>query len=307
MRKTRNRYKKHSGRNRRLRRHVLLTAVLILAVLGAAFAVRACMAAVALPSVTLTEPGEITVQDRYQGSMRIPKYDLPLNAYADAKFTQQDGIKQYQDADAAAGVDVSSWQGEIDWDAVKKAGIQFAFVRVGFRGQTEGQIYLDQRFEANLKGALAAGLDAGVYFYSQAVSKEEAAQEADFVLQHIRGYNLRYPVVYDWEPADVLDGEAVSAPLRTGSVTGADVTGFTKVFCEKVRGAGYQPCYYTNKSMGYGTFDLEALAGYPIWYAEYRDLPSFYYHFALWQYTNAGTVPGIPEPVDLNISFQKFQ
>lgn len=285
----------------------MIAVVLCLAVLATGFSLRACLEQFTMPSVTLTNPDELTIQDRYQGSLVIPKYNLPQNTYEDAKFSTQNGLLRYQDANAATGVDVSSWQGDIDWKAVKSAGIQFAFLRVGFRGQTSGEIYLDDRFEANLQGALNAGIPVGVYFYSQAVTKEEAQEEANFVLSHIKGSQISYPVAYDWEPVDPEEvATASTTAARTNSVSGADVTAFTKVFCEKMRNAGYQTCYYTNKSMGYATFDLEALSDYPIWYAEYRDLPSFYYRFAIWQYTNKGQVPGIPEPVDLDISFQKF-
>ena len=298
--------KRRAHRSRRGRRFVIVV-ILCLAVLAAGFSLRACLEQFTMPSVTLTNPDELTIQDRYQGSLIIPKYNLPQNTYEDAKFTTQNSLLHYQDANAATGVDVSSWQGDIDWKAVKNAGIQFAFLRVGFRGQTSGGIYLDDRFEANLQGALDAGIPVGVYFYSQAVTKKEAQEEANFVLSHIRGRKITYPVAYDWEPADPEEvATASTTAARTNNVSGADVTAFTKVFCEKVRSAGYQTCYYTNKSMGYDTFDLEALSDYPIWYAEYRDLPSFYYRFAIWQYTNAGRVSGIPEPVDLDISFQKF-
>ncbi|MCH3971564.1 MAG: glycoside hydrolase family 25 protein [Oscillospiraceae bacterium] len=246
---------------------------------------------------------ETIITDRYEGTKIIPKYDFAKNTLSDSKFSTANGIKSY--TGAVNGVDVSSWQGDVDWKKVKAAGIYFAMIRVGYRGQTVGTIKADTKFAQNMKGALAAGLKVGVYFYSQAVSETEAKEEADYVIRQISSYKVTWPVVFDWELGDD-EANSVDSTLRTSSATPDEVTKYTATFCSCVKAAGYQPCYYTNKAMGYTTFNLKTLSAYPIWYAEYQDLPSFYYHFDIWQYTAKGKVNGIDGTADLNISFQKF-
>ena len=303
--------KKRRARPRLFWRRLLIVLGILAVVIAAACGIRACVASWRLPQTIFSDPEYLEIEDRYQGTMLIPNYDLPQNLYEDALFsTDEHGYKSYESENAFKGVDVSSWQGEIDWDAVKAAGFDFAILRVGFRGQTEGTVYEDERFEENYAGAVAAGLQVGAYFYSQAVTQEEAREEADFVLETLSGRSLQFPVAFDWEPADEAGVAAAGAssddPARTEQTTPEDVTAFTNVFCERIAAGGYEPCYYTNKSMGYTTFDLEALENYPIWYAEYQPYPSFYYDFAIWQYTNAAEVPGIPEAADLNIAFRAF-
>lgn len=141
-------------------------------------------------------------------------------------------------------------------------------------------------------------MDVGVYFFSQAVNEKEASQEAEFVLENLQGYELQLPVVYD--PESILDDEA-----RTDDVTGAQFTKNTIVFCEKIKEAGYQPMIYSNMLWEAFQFDLEQLAAYPIWYADYEPLPQTPYAFDIWQYSNEGIVDGIDSAVDLDI--QLFQ
>lgn len=197
------------------------------------------------------------------------------------------------------GVDVSHYQGEIDWEKVKSAGIEFAIIRLGFRGYgEEGVIKLDTNFEKNMKGARAAGLDVGVYFFAQAVNEQEAVEEAEFVLENLLEYDLQMPVVYD--PESILHEEA-----RTDDVTGEQFTKNTKAFCETIKKAGYDPMVYCNMLWQAYELDLEALSDYPIWYADYEPTPQTPYHFDIWQYTSEGTVDGIQGNVDLNIQMIK--
>ena len=145
----------------------------------------------------------------------------------------------------------------------------------------------------------------GVYFFSQAVTEEEAREEAAFVLDALEGKTIAYPVVFDWEPP--IPSESLPAQdLRAYGMDGDQVSRFALAFCEKVAGAGYTPCVYTNKTMAYGFFDLELLGDYPLWYAEYQPAPSLYYHFDLWQYTDSAAVPGIPGEADVNICFVPY-
>lgn len=197
------------------------------------------------------------------------------------------------------GVDVSHYQGDIDWDAVKNAGYEFAIIRIGFRGYGEaGVMKADSKFEENIQGAQAAGLDVGVYFFAQAINEAEAIEEAEFVLQNLQGYELQMPVVYD--PESILHDES-----RTDDVTGEQFTKNTKVFCETIKKAGYDPMVYCNMLWQAYELDLEELSDYPIWYADYEPTPQTPYHFDIWQYTDEGTVDGIQGNVDLNIQMKK--
>ena len=193
------------------------------------------------------------------------------------------------------GVDVSEHQGWIDWGKVRNDGYEFAIIRVGYRGYgQEGRVCLDDQFYTNIENAQKAGMDVGVYFFAQAINEEEAKAEAQFVLEHIKGYKLQLPVVYD--PESILDDEA-----RTDNVSGEQFTRNTEVFCRMIEEAGYEPMIYSNMLWEAYEFDLERLEQYPIWYADYEPLPQTPYHFDFWQYTNAGSVDGITGRTDLNI------
>ena len=158
---------------------------------------------------------------------------------------------------------------------------------------------MDERFQANMEGALEAGLDVGVYFFSQATTVAEAEEEADFVLEAIRSYPVRYPVVFDWEY--ITTGQA-----RTEGMDGQGITQCAAAFCELVSVAGYTPMVYFNQDMGYLVYDLKSLDSSLFWLAEYDSKPDFYYDFDMWQYTHTGTVPGIEGSVDLNLAFRDF-
>lgn len=193
------------------------------------------------------------------------------------------------------GVDVSEHQGYVDWQQLKDSSFDFAFIRLGYRGYgQEGNIRLDQEFHRNMENAQAAGFDVGVYFFAQAVNEEEAREEADFVLENLKGYTLQLPVVYD--PESILDDEA-----RTDNVTGEQFTDNTEVFCTAIEDAGYDPMIYANMLWEAFELDLEQLSEYPLWYADYEPAPQTPYHFDFWQYTNEGHVPGIEGNADLNI------
>ena len=197
------------------------------------------------------------------------------------------------------GVDVSEHQGDIDWEKVKAAGYDFAFIRVGYRGYGEaGRLCIDAMFHQNIVEAQSVGIDVGVYFFAQAVNEAEAEEEADLVLQQLAGYQLQLPVVYD--PESILDDEA-----RTDNVSGEQFTKNTAVFCQKIKEAGYQPAIYSNMLWEAYELDLKVLEEYPIWYADYELKPQTPYRFEFWQYTNQGAVDGIEGETDLNIQLIK--
>ena len=211
-----------------------------------------------------------------------------------------DGSTMYYNDPAyttALGIDVSSHQGDIDWTKVASSGVTFAIIRLGYRGYgSEGTLNLDPYFLDNIQEAKAAGLKVGVYFFSQAITVEEAAQEAQFVLSYLSGTQLDYPVVYDWEPISGVNA-------RTDGLDSVTLTDCAITFCETVAQAGYTPMVYYNKPVGYGRYDLSRLTAYDVWFAQYASQPDMYYNYRIWQYTSSGSVPGISTRVDMNIAF----
>ena len=177
-------------------------------------------------------------------------------------------------------------------------GIDFAILRLGYRGYTEGGLFMDQKFSQNLQGALEAGLDVGVYFFSQAITPEEAEAEAAYILNAVEGYEITYPIAFDWETM------APGNNARTNGLDGETLTRCAAAFCEKIEGAGYCPAVYFNQSLGYLHYDLRDLTDYDLWLAEYDSKPDFYYHFDLWQYSHTGTVAGIEGSVDLDLDLR---
>ncbi|MBR2415060.1 MAG: glycoside hydrolase family 25 protein [Clostridia bacterium] len=241
------------------------------------------------------------VQDMQGNTIR--NYQVNKAAYnADLFLKTGNGRMVYNDSSVVAysGIDVSSYQEEIDWHAVKNDGITFAFIRVGYRGYgSEGKICEDEMFKRNIQGALNAGLRVGVYFFSQAISVEEALEEAEFTLSLIQGYPLAYPVVFDWERYSIEES-------RTYNTESEVITACAKAFCDRIMQAGYRPMIYLNCDLGYYDYDLETLSDYDCWLAQYNDKPTYYYHYTIWQYTKSGTVAGINGTVDMNISLYDY-
>lgn len=219
--------------------------------------------------------------------------ELAHNAYRAEAFYMEDGFLRYKDAQHMIGIDVSAHQKEIDWQAVADAGVEFAVIRVGYRGYTEGGLFEDEFFRANVEGAQAAGVRVGVYFFSQARNAEEAREEAEYACDLVDGYTLSLPVFYDWE--------TVEGSERIPSANGIPMTECALAFCETVENNGYAAGVYFNQTYGYLYLDLERLQGYTLWLAEYNDVPTFAYGFDCVQYTDSGTVPGIEGTVDLDL------
>lgn len=235
------------------------------------------------PSVPATTPPETTAA--------APT--VPPNPYAPEDFQLDGDYLTYLPGGSRLGIDVSFYQGEIDWQQVAEAGVEFAMIRLGHRGYETGDLNTDDRFSANLSGARAAGLDVGVYFFSQAVSEGEAREEAEYVLSLLQGTALEMPVVFDWE--------YVSSEARTGTVGRDTLTKCTKAFCQTVEAAGYTPMVYFNWHQGQEMLDLTELTDYEFWLAMYDTAMDFPYKVRMWQYTESGHVPGIEGKVDLNL------
>ncbi len=214
-----------------------------------------------------------------------------------------DGFLEYVGEDSSIhvkkGIDVSRFQGKIDWEKVAAAGIDFAFIRVGLRGTTEGKILVDDYFETNIKGATENGIDVGVYFYSQALNEAEALDEIQLVLDSIEPYDVKYPVVIDVESAD-------SDNARTVDMTSDQYETVVKTFCDTVRSAGYIPMVYGNVKSFTLLMDAKDVDDYGIWIA-YYGTPLYYpYHFDVWQFTSSGRVDGIDGSVDLDICITDY-
>ncbi|MBQ2668403.1 MAG: glycoside hydrolase family 25 protein [Clostridia bacterium] len=251
-------------------------------------------------AVVTTEDGKLVINDLYAGQMTIPNFDIALNEYETEKFLNNSGLVTYDDENASLGIDVSSYQEDIDWQQVKDSGIEFVMIRAGYRGATRGKLNEDANFQKNYEGAKAAGIKVGVYFFSQATSVVEAEEEAGYVLQLLQNKTLEYPVVFDWEVAEVTGS-------RTASVTGDQVTSYARAFCKKMDKGGFNAAVYFNRNLAYDYYDLEQLDDYDFWLAEYRTVPAFYYDFQIWQYSDNARVKGINTPVDINISFKDYK
>ena len=200
------------------------------------------------------------------------------------------------------GIDVSEFQGKIDWDKVKEDGIDFVFVRAGHRTMHTGDLQRDSRAIKNLTRAKKAGLDVGAYVFSQAITKEEAREEAQLCLDVIKesGVELTLPIVFD--PEIVIEDYYA----RINFISGKQFTDNAVAFCEKIKKAGYTPAIYANCSTETDILDMSRLKGTTIWYADYSNVPETPYDFTFWQYSNLGWVDGIPETeTDLNVWFIK--
>ena len=213
----------------------------------------------------------------------------------DFKANDETGEITLTSGDAVKGIDVSVWQGHIDWAQVKESGVEFVMIRVGGRGLSEGLIYDDDNAQGYYEGATAAGLKVGAYFFSQSVTVEEAVEEAEFVLNAVKNWDVQMPLVYDWE----YMGEDV----RTADTDARTLTDMAKAFCETIEAAGYEPMIYFGRSQSMEMMNLEELTDYRFWLAMYSTIMDYPYKINMWQYTDQGTVPGIEGNVDLNLLF----
>lgn len=246
-------------------------------------------------------PNDIVVADAGEYYFFPISDELAHNTYNPEQFALDSDqvMSYYENGDRIShkGIDVSRYQGKIDWEKVAQDEVEYAFIRLGIRGYTEGAIQEDEQFEANIKGARRNDIDVGVYFFTQATSVEEAEEEAQYVLDMIEPYRVDYPVV--------VDVEAVSnANARTRDLTKEERTQYCIAFCETIRNAGYTPMIYGNLKTFMLMLDIEQLEDYDKWFAYYDEQFYFPYEFKIWQYTDGGKVSGIGTDVDLNISFE---
>ena len=198
-----------------------------------------------------------------------------------------------QNVQSYPGVDVSAYQGEIDWEKVAASGIDFAIIRLGYRGYESGKLVEDKYAQDNLDGAAAAGLKVGAYFFSQALSNAEVDEEIDFMLELLGDRQLDMHLVLDWEiPA---------SNARTAKMDPRTLTNMQLHFCKVVEQKGYQPMVYFNWHQAENLYYLNELEEFPFWLALYQDRMTFPWKVEMWQYTASGRVPGIPGDVDINV------
>ena len=220
---------------------------------------------------------------------------LQQNPFKPTDFALQDGYMSCLTAPYQLGIDVSKYQQNVDWEIVADSGISFVMIRIGGRGYGQaGNLYTDELAQSHYQGARAAGLKVGAYFFSQAISVEEAREEARYALQLTKEWALDMPIVFDWE--------YVSDTARTANTDAETVTACAAAFCDTILAAKKQAMIYVRPELN--KLHLEQLAAYDHWVAWYSDTMDYTNEFAMWQYTKTGKVPGISGNVDINLYVQ---
>ena len=245
--------------------------------------------------------GMVQVESGFGTKMWVEEYeDVPVSEFDAARFVRDGQYVRCTDErfETLRGIDVSEHQKEIDWAAVAGAGVEFAFIRLGYRGYSAGGLNIDEYFQANIEGALENGIRVGIYFFSQATSVKEAEEEADLLLETLSPYaqSVTLPVLYDWETIGTEDA-------RADGVDGATLTQCALAFCAKVRQAGYDTGVYAYRYLAYFQYELPRLTDYTLWIGAVGDVPDFYYRHNIWQYDVTGRIPGIEGDVDLDLLF----
>ena len=233
------------------------------------------------PTISETEPENPT----------IPPDRNPYNRY-DFQYNRNNYLL-LQNVTSYPGVDVSAHQGQIDWQAVKKSGIEFAIIRLGYRGYGSGKLVEDEYAKKNLKEAKEAGLKIGAYFFSQALDIKETDEEIQFILNMLADVNLDMPIVLDWE-IPVEDARTKDMDART-------LTDIQLHFCGQMKKMGFQPMVYFNWHQSEKLYYLSELEDYPFWLALYQDRMTYPWKVEMWQWTSSGKVPGIQGNVDINV------
>ena len=239
-------------------------------------------------------PAPTTVPNQTAESTTLPP--PPPNVFDPNDFVYgEDGYLTCTAGEYRRGIDVSSFQGDVDWQAVAASGVEFVIIRAGGRGYGEGALYEDSKAQLNYQGAYAAGLKIGAYFFSQAVSVEEAVEEAEYLLELTQDWQLDMPLVYDWE--------YISPEARTAAVDKETLTQCMLAFCDRVTREGHKAMIYFNPEHSRDLFHIERIVDYPFWLAMYSNWMTYPYKIDMWQYTDQGAIPGIEGSVDINLYF----
>lgn len=240
----------------------------------------------------------VTTRDGKEEWVLISPY-LPKNEYDFTKLVcQSDIMKYYEDGKQISytGVDVSKYQDYIDFVKVKKAGVDYVMIRVGSRGYGSGQVVIDDYYSENIKRATDAGLLVGLYFSSQAITEDEAREEANILLENIGDYRIDYPIAFDMEFVD-------NDTARIEALSKSEKTAIAKAFLETIEAAGYKTAIYGDKEWLIKEIDMSKLTAYDVWLSQEADIPDYPYQFTMWQYSKTGSIDGISGYANLNISF----
>ena len=215
-------------------------------------------------------------------------------------FTEVNGRMVYDDDsyNTITGIDVSEWNGDIDWKSVKEDGIDFAIMRLGYRGYETGKIVYDTMIDSYLADAKEAGLQTGIYFVSQAVDEDEAIEEAKLCLEYAEKYGSTMPIYIDLESNSGSD-------TRVDDNTKEDWTNIAKAFCDTINESGLKGGIYSNETWASKYLNVDELADYDLWFANYETIPSFSTGMDMWQYSCTGSVEGIETDTDLNVRIEK--
>lgn len=239
--------------------------------------------------------------DGYSSRMNNEPFSEIQNVYLDMRVKDFDVYNKLNVRELkkeVRGLDVSSFQNEIDWNELKKSDIDYVMIRCGFRNLTNEELYVDKYFHRNIKEANRLGIPVGVYFYSTAISEKEAIEEASFVLNTIKDYDVTYPIAYDFEMFN---------QNRTIGVSDKTINNNALKFLDYVSAHGYNGMLYTNLRAIESHWNLELFKNYKIWYAQYIDVPTYDGEYDMWQYTDRGSISGIDGNVDLNTSYIAYE
>lgn len=243
----------------------------------------------------------VTTSDGKEEWVLISPY-LPKHEYDFTKLVcQSELMRYYVDGRQVAyvGADISKYQDYVDFVKLKKSGVDYVMLRVGARGYGTGQLLVDEYFQDNIKRASDAGLEIGLYFFSQAITTQEAEEEAQLVLDSIGEYAVTYPIAIDME---VVQNDTA----RIEQLSREERTKITKRFLETIEKAGYKSMIFGNKEWLLKKIDLSKLTDYDVWLSQPGDLPDYPYQFTMWQYSTTASVEGIAGYADLNISFVDY-
>lgn len=269
-------------------------------ILWVAFILSACVLLGVFVAL-LPEAGEPTPtepEDTTTARDTTPETTLPpptQNVFTPMDFGYEGEYLTCLTAPSIRGIDVSAYQENVDWEQVKASGVEFVMIRLGYRGYSKGTLAEDMCAQSHYQGAKAAGLKVGGYFFSQAITTQEAVEEAQYAMQIAKDWQLDMPLAYDWE---------LAAPdARTNVVDARMLTDISKAFCETVEAAGFETMIYFNPDQSEKQMYLEELTDYGFWLAMYSDHMDYPYKVDMWQYTHTGSVPGIEGNADINLFF----
>lgn len=245
----------------------------------------------------------VTNRDGTEEWVLISPY-LTKNTFDFTKMEDKAGLKRYMEngrETSYVGVDISKHTGKVSFSSLKAAGVDYVMIRLGSRGYSTGQITLDENFKENIEGAIEAQLDVGIYFYSQAISQDEAVQEANFVVQNLEPYRaqVKYPIAFNM-------GFVANDKSRIEGLSREDKTAVTVSFLDAVRAVGYVPMVYGDKEWLLKEVDLTKLQDYDVWLSQEEEIPDYPYRYAMWQYNTDGVLNGIDGSADLNICFVSY-